>query len=502
MTDRRLTTHSDFEQHEESLVVRGTLASLRRHRNDNVLGHSVTVPTAHGAHLDHSHRKDLPEMPNTVLTGMQWGDEGKGKIIDLLCPAFDVVVRYQGGNNAGHTVKFADRHFALHLIPSGILTPDLRCVLGNGMVIPPDAFFEELERLAAAGVEAEGRLWVSDRAHVLLPIYAEVDKARELRRGEGRIGTTARGIGPAYESKVARRGIRMCDLYSDRLEGLLLHVSARLQPELGALGRGSHLAELLARCREWAERLEPFVADTGLLLNEWIDSGSSTLFEGAQGVLLDVDHGTYPFVTSSNATAGGATTGSGVAPTRFDGSLGVLKAYTTRVGGGPFPTELVEGHTDGDFLRQRGNEFGTTTGRPRRCGWLDLVIARYARRVNGADIFALTKMDILDRFESIKVCVAYRIDGEEVRDIPADLGKLERAEPVYVELPGWNEDTVGKVEFSDLPEHARDYVAFLEDDLKASAAIVSTGPRREETIVRDDSRLKELTRGRLRNPTL
>ncbi|MCH7667184.1 MAG: adenylosuccinate synthase [Acidobacteria bacterium] len=439
-------------------------------------------------------------MSNTVLTGMQWGDEGKGKIIDLLSPAFDAVVRYQGGNNAGHTVKFSDRHFALHLIPSGILTPGMHCVLGNGMVIPPDAFFEELESLRASGVETEERLWISDRAHVLLPIYAEVDKARELQLGTGRIGTTARGIGPAYEAKIARQGVRMCDLYSERLEGLLMNVSSRLRPELGSLGRGSDVASLLIRCRDWAERLKPFVADTGRLINEWIDAGSSVLFEGAQGVLLDVDHGTYPFVTSSNATAGGASTGSGVAPTRIDGSIGVLKAYTTRVGSGPFPTELAEGEPDGDFLRRRGNEFGTTTGRPRRCGWLDLVIARYARRVNDTEIFALTKIDVLDRFESIKVCVAYRIDGEEVRDFPSDLGRLERAEPVYEELPGWNQETAGTTRFEDLPENARDYVAYLEDDLEASAAVISTGPRREETIVLDQARLEQLTRGRLQTP--
>ncbi len=436
-------------------------------------------------------------MPNTVLTGMQWGDEGKGKIVDLLCPAYEAVVRYQGGNNAGHTVKFGDRHFALHLIPSGILTPGMRCVLGNGMVIPPDALFEELEGLEAAGIKAEGRLWMSERAQVLLPLYAEVDKAREARRGAGKIGTTSRGIGPAYEAKVARRGVRVCDLYSGRLETLVAEAHDALAHELGAFARGTDPAALTRQCREWGERLRPFVADTATLLNRWIDEGESVLFEGAQGVLLDVDHGTYPFVTSSNATAGGATTGSGVAPTRIDGSIGVLKAYTTRVGSGPFPTELAEGDRDGDFLRQRGNEFGTTTGRPRRCGWLDLVIARYARMVNGTDTFALTKLDILDRFETIKVCVAYRVDGEEVRDFPADLEALARAEPVYEELPGWNEATIGKLSFNELPARARSYVAFVEEDLQASAAIISTGPRREETIVRDNQRLAELTRGRL-----
>ncbi|MFQ5526236.1 MAG: adenylosuccinate synthase [Thermoanaerobaculia bacterium] len=436
-------------------------------------------------------------MPSTVLTGMQWGDEGKGKIVDLLCPAFDAVVRYQGGNNAGHTVKFGKRHFALHLIPSGILTPGMRCVLGNGMVIPPDALFEELDSLAEAGIEAGGRLWISERAQVLLPLYPDIDEVREARLGVGKIGTTAKGIGPAYEAKIARRGVRFCDLYSERLDALIEEAHRALTPELRALGQGNDPARIASRCRSWAEKLRPYVADTASALNRWIDEGSSLLFEGAQGVLLDVDHGTYPFVTSSNATAGGATTGSGVAPTRIDGSIGVLKAYTTRVGSGPFPTELAEDDSDGDFLRQRGNEFGTTTGRPRRCGWLDLVIGRYARMINGVDAIALTKLDILDRFETIKVCVAYRIDGEEVRGFPADLEALARAEPVYEELPGWNEDTIGKLSFDELPARARDYVAFVEADLGAPVAIVSTGPRREETIVRDDPRLGELTRGRL-----
>ena len=331
-------------------------------------------------------------------------------------------------------------------------------------------------------------------AHRRRPISSVVSGRRI---GDERQHDHAQGIGHKVEGLPNVRGDRV---KSERVEALLGNLTSRFRPELGSLGRGSDVASLLGRCRDWAERLKPFVADTGRLINEWIDAGSSVLFEGAQGVLLDIDHGTYPFVTSSNATAGGATTGSGVAPTRIDGSLGVLKAYTTRVGSGPFPTELAEGDADGDFLRQRGNEFGTTTGRPRRCGWLDLVIARYARTVNDTDIFALTKMDILDRFDSIKVCVSYRIDGEEVRDFPSDLGKLDRAEPVYVELPGWNEDTVGTTRFEDLPENARAYVAYLEDDLQASATVVSTGPRREETIVRDQARLNQLTRGRLQTP--
>jgi adenylosuccinate synthase len=434
-------------------------------------------------------------MANTVVIGMQWGDEGKGKIVDLICPSFGAVVRYQGGHNAGHTVKFENRHFALHLIPSGILHAGIRCVLGNGMVISPPAFFEELDGLAAAGVEVGDRLVVSDRAHVLLPHYAELDRRREESLGDDRIGTTSRGIGPAYELKAARCGLRMADLLASDLPMRLERQAERLAAELGHLGAGDRDEWLagLSTVRGWAERLAPFVADTTGLLAAWRGDGMSILFEGAQGTLLDLDHGSYPYVTSSSSTAGGAAVGSGVPPTHLDGVLGVLKAYTTRVGEGPFPTELHD--EAGAYLRERGNEFGTTTGRPRRCGWLDLVAARYACEVNGVDTIALTKLDVLDGFDEIKLCVAYRVDGEEIRRFPADAAKLARAEPVLESVPGWTDETAGVLEHDALPAVARDYVARIEAETGAPVSLISTGPRREETIVRDEPRFAALTGG-------
>lgn len=424
-------------------------------------------------------------MANVVVVGMQWGDEGKGKIVDLLCPGFDAVVRYQGGHNAGHTVRFGDRHFALRLIPSGILHAGTECVMGNGMVVAPDAFFEELDQLHAAGVETAGRLRVSNRAHALLPLLAELDRARERAAGSAKVGTTGRGIGPAYEMKVSRFGIRLAELSSPRLEERLRALLVRLEPELAALGAGpidggpARVADL---CRAWAERLEPYLADTEHLLHGWLAAGKSLLFEGAQGSLLDVDLGTYPFVTSSSPTAGGAATGTGVPPTALDGVLGIVKAYTTRVGGGPFPGELDD--AAGEFLRKRGNEFGTVTGRPRRCGWFDAVAVRYAVRLNGATQLALTKLDVLDGFDEIPVCVGYRHRGEVVRDFPSCLETLEEAEPVYKTVKGWRKETVGVLDEADLPREARDYVELLEQEVGARVAIVSTGPRREETIVR------------------
>jgi adenylosuccinate synthase len=435
-------------------------------------------------------------MGNVIIVGMQWGDEGKGKIVDLLCPAFDAVVRYQGGHNAGHTVKFRDRHFSLQLIPSGILHEGMLCALGNGMVISPEHFNAELGRLHEAGVRSEGRLFISNRAHVLLPCHAALDQAREAARGAGKIGTTSRGIGPAYESKVSRYGLRMCDLFAPDLEERLAFQLGKVQAELGVLGSEAvQPAESLDLCRSWGESLRPFLCDTEHLLNGWIASGKSLLFEGAQGTLLDVDHGTYPFVTSSNSTSGGACTGTGVPPTRIDGAIGVLKAYTTRVGGGPFPSEL-----DGDvaeFLRSRGNEYGTVTGRPRRCGWMDTVVARYATLLNGIDLIALTKLDVLDDFDEIPVCTGYRIGGQVVRDFPCDRASLESAEPVLRTLKGWKRSTVGILESGELPREARDYVDFLEREIGAPIALISTGPRREETLVQDHPDLGRLTSGRL-----
>ena len=440
-------------------------------------------------------------MANVVVVGMQWGDEGKGKIVDLLCPAFDAVVRYQGGHNAGHTVKFGDRHFALRLIPSGILHSDMQCVMGNGMVVSPEAFFEELEQLHAAGVDTRGRLFLSNRAQALLPHHAILDQAREQALGEGKVGTTGRGIGPAYEMKVARTGVRLGELAAGGVADRLRSQLARIEPELrslGALGGEVSLARpqrVEDDCRGWAKRLEPYLCDTEHLLHRWLGEGKSLLFEGAQGSLLDVDHGTYPFVTSSSPTAGGASTGTGVPPTAFDGVLGIVKAYTTRVGGGPFPGELLD--DQGEYLRKRGNEFGTVTGRPRRCGWFDTVAVRYAQRLNGAKLVALTKLDVLDELAEIPVCVGYRIQGAVTRELPSRLDHLERAEPVYKTLPGWRTNTVGILEYGKLPQAARDYIAFLEGEIGAEAALISTGPRREETILQSSPLLERWTSGRL-----
>jgi adenylosuccinate synthase len=424
-------------------------------------------------------------MNSVVVLGMQWGDEGKGKIVDLITPAFDAVVRYQGGHNAGHTVRFGDQHFALHLIPSGILRPDMRCVLGNGMVVHPGAFLEEIDQLETLGVSTRGRLFVSERAQLLLDLHIAVDIARENALGDFKIGTTSRGIGPAYEAKVARSGLRLGDLWSGDFDGLLKERIARQIRDLGAAADLEQVhTETRARLEVWKPRLEPYVAGTTTLLNDWLDSGYRLLFEGAQGTLLDVDHGTYPYVTSSSSTAGYAATGTGVPPTAIQSVVGVLKAYTTRVGAGPFPTELLD--DTGERIRQRGNEYGTTTGRPRRCGWLDLPGARYARRINGVSAIALTKLDVLDSLDQIPICVGYRVDGKLLRDFPADIDVLGRVEPEIEVVPGWRRETAGLVEYADLPAAARYYVERIEAGVGAPVAMISTGPRREETIVRRD----------------
>ncbi|MEM9405777.1 MAG: adenylosuccinate synthase, partial [Acidobacteriota bacterium] len=357
-------------------------------------------------------------MSNIVIVGTQWGDEGKGKIVDLIGPSFSAVARYQGGHNAGHTVRFGDEHYALHLIPSGILHAGTRCFLGNGMVISPEAFLGELDGLLEKGIEADGRLFISDRAQLLVPIHGHLDKARESAAGKDKIGTTARGIGPTYEMKISRYGLRMGDLGGDLLARRLGSQLGRIEGELRHLGIDfdSAFDDTMSVLEEAARRLEPYITDVSLALSRAIDEGHSILFEGAQGTLLDIDHGTYPFVTSSNSTAGGACTGTGVPPTAITGVLGILKAYTTRVGEGPFPTELHD--ASGEHLGRVGNEFGTTTGRPRRCGWLDLVIGRYASRINGLGSIALTKLDVLDELEEIPVCVGYEIDGQRVDDFP------------------------------------------------------------------------------------
>ncbi len=436
-------------------------------------------------------------MANTIVLGMQWGDEGKGKIVDLVCPAFDVVARYQGGHNAGHTVKFGDQHFALHLLPSGIFLQDTRCVLGNGMVIDPEAFFEELTGIEAAGIEVEGRLFISERAQIILPTHAALDRAREETRGNSKIGTTSRGIGPAYEARSARSGLRACDLSAPDLDERLRVQHRQIAPQLADLGaeppmRPSALSKL---CLDWAERLAPYIRDTSLLLNDWIGKRQRVLFEGAQGALLDIDHGTYPYVTSSSSTVGGVCTGAGVPPRRIGGVLGVIKAYVTRVGGGPFITE--PDNATAEHLRARGNALGTTTGRPRRCGWFDAVAARYAATINGANALALTKLDALDELDEIKICIGYRYRGEVLRDFPARLEVLQDAEPVYRSVPGWQRSTVGLLNPGDLPPEARDYVGILEEEVGVPIGVISTGPRREETILIDRKEMRRLVSGRM-----
>lgn len=435
-------------------------------------------------------------MGRLVVLGLQWGDEGKGKIVDLLCPAFDGVVRYQGGHNAGHTVRFGDSHFALHLIPSGILHAGVRCLLGNGMVVSPDAFFSELDGLEEAGIDTHGRLFLAERAHVLLPAYAEIDQIRERALGARAIGTTARGIGPAYEAKAARCGVRFCDLVSTDLAARLEPLIERVGAEIARAGdEPPSLDATVDACLAWGERLAPYLTDGQRLVNEWIRDGAGVLFEGAQGALLDLDHGTYPYVTSSTSTAAGACAGTGVAPTRIDGVMGVLKAYTSRVGAGPFVTELED--ETGEYLRRRGNEFGTTTGRPRRCGWIDLPAVRHAVEINGATSVALTKLDVLDELDEIRVCTAYRVDGRETDRVPATVSEMERCEPVYTAVPGWRTSTVGTLDFDGLPAQARDYVRFLEKELAVTVHLISTGPRREETVLRTDDWLDTILAGRL-----
>ncbi len=426
-----------------------------------------------------------PKGQALAVVGGQWGDEGKGKVVDLISPRFDLVARYQGGHNAGHTVKFEDRHFALRLVPSGICRRDVLNIIGNGLVVDPRALLTEIDSLRAAGIAIGDNLRISDRAHVILPTHALLDGAREKALAGANIGTTSRGIGPAYETKANRTGIRMADLIDgDRFVSLarplLTHHAAVLQhfygcpvPDVDAT-----LAEYIA-C---GERLRAHVTDTSVLIHERLLGGAKLLCEGAQAVMLDVDHGTYPFVTSSSCAAGGAATGLGIAPSVLGTIVGVVKAYTTRVGSGPFPTELHDGI--GEAIRKRGNEFGTVTGRPRRVGWFDAVVARTSVRIAGIDGFALTKLDVLDDQDEVKIAVAYEIDGQRVNEIPARADLYARAVPVLETYPGWKTSIAGIDSFDALPEKARAYVAALEKAAGAKVALLSTGARREETIVR------------------
>ena len=424
-------------------------------------------------------------MANVAVIGAQWGDEGKGKIVDLLCERFDVVARYQGGHNAGHTVKFGDRHFALRLIPSGILHPGKLCILGNGMVIDPEALLTEMESLRALGVTIDGNLKISDAAHVILPYHRALDLAREESAGKAKIGTTGRGIGPAYETKVSRYGIRVADLLdANVLRQKVEFACAEKNPILEIVyGKEPFDAEKLVDAYlAFGAQLAHRVVNGPVFVNEKIRAGMTVMFEGAQGTMLDIDHGTYPFVTSSNTVVGGICTGLGVAPKHINRVIGVVKAYTTRVGGGAFPTELED--ENGEHLRRRGNEFGTVTGRPRRTGWLDLPLLRTAVMLNGIDALAVTKLDVLDEIAEIPVCVGYRVRGELWKTFPAFAVEHHDFKPEYRTFKGWRRPTVGTTSFDELPAQARDYLRFIEDEAEAAAEIISTGPRREETIIR------------------
>lgn len=425
-----------------------------------------------------------------VVIGGQWGDEGKGKVVDLISPNFDIVARYQGGHNAGHTVKFGDRHFALRLIPSGICRGGVLNVIGNGLVIDPRALLSEMETLRAAGITIEENLRISDRAHVILPTHALLDGAREKALGGANIGTTSRGIGPAYESKANRTGIRIADLIdADRFRSLarplLEHQDAVLKHFYGV--EGAPVEETLDTYVACGERLARFVTDTGALLARELSRGARLLCEGAQGVMLDVDHGTYPFVTSSSCAAGGATIGLGIPPSAIGAVVAVMKAYTTRVGSGPFPTELND--EIGEAIRTRGNEFGTVTGRPRRVGWFDAVVARTSVRISGIDALALTKLDVLDDQDEVKIGIGYEIDGVEHSEIPARADLYERARPITRTFPGWKAATAGIDSFEGLPSRAKEYVSALEEIVGARVALLSTGPKREETISRSGTLL-------------
>lgn len=422
-----------------------------------------------------------------VIIGAQWGDEGKGKVVDLLADRFDIVARYQGGHNAGHSVYVGDKAFVLRLLPSGIIHPDKYCVLGNGMVVDPKAFFEEVDQIREQGIEVSPeRLKVSSRAHLIMPYHRALDHTSEERLGNEKIGTTLRGIGPAYEDKAGRRGIRVADALSP--EVLRSRISRNLeeanriivlygQPPL-------HADEIYDEIAPLVERLRPFVAETSSFLADARRQNKKILLEGAQATLLDVDHGTYPYVTSSNPTAGGAAVGAGIPPHHITGVLGIVRTYATRVGEGPFPTEMLDDETPiAELIRDRGNEYGSVTRRPRRCGWFDAVATRYAAELNGFDSIALTKLDVLDELDEVKICTAYEIEGRRVDTFPAVSHDLRQIKPVYETLPGWRSSTLGVQDHDDLPENARRYVEFISSSVGVEIGLISTGPERGQTMI-------------------
>ncbi len=425
-------------------------------------------------------------MSAVAVIGSQWGDEGKGKITDYLAEKAEMVVRYQGGNNAGHTVVVDDKEFKLHLIPSGILYPEKMCVIGNGVVIDPEVLCKELEYLEKEGINTDN-LRISLRAHLIMPYHIRLDELEEERKGANKIGTTRRGIGPAYMDKAARVGIRVVDLmdekeFADILQRNLEEKNHVLQKIYGV--EGFNFEDIFNKYRSYLARIEKYVTDTTAVINEYIEQEKKVLFEGAQGTLLDLDHGTYPYVTSSHPVAGAACIGAGVGPTKIRRVIGVVKAYTTRVGEGPFPTELLG--EEGELIRKRGWEYGTTTGRPRRCGWLDAVILRYSARINGMNGCAITKLDVLDSLAKIKVCVAYEYRGKVIKDFPASLKALSECKPIYEEFEGWQTDTTKARSYEELPAKARRYIEGIAEIIKVKPVIIAVGPKREQTIFREE----------------
>ena len=424
-------------------------------------------------------------MPAYAVLGAQWGDEGKGKIIDFLAKDAHIVARFSGGNNAGHTVINDMGDFSLHLVPCGVFWPQILNVIGNGVVVDPDVLIEELRFITNQGIDVNDRLIISERAHVIMPYHITLDMLHEKSRGSVAIGTTGKGIGPAYSDKTARTGIRMADLsdrdsLEDRLREVLHFTNAVITKVYNE--KPVSLVKLLDKCRYWEEKLAPFIGPSGKFVNEALDNGKQIVLEGAQGILLDLDHGTYPFVTSSSPTIGGAITGLAIQPRHITSILGVFKAYNTRVGSGPFPTEL---HGDiGDKIRSLANEFGTTTGRPRRVGWFDGVAAAYSTRINGYTSAVLTRLDVLDHLDEINVCVGYELDGEDINDIPGGMGALERCNPIYRTLEGWDGPTFGVSRYDDLPKRAQTYVECLEELINCPVDIISTGPHRDQTIMK------------------
>jgi adenylosuccinate synthase len=430
---------------------------------------------------------ELKKGKTAVIVGAQWGDEGKGKIVDVLSESFSVVARYAGGHNAGHTVIINGKKFILQLVPCGVLRADGRSVIGNGVVLDPLAFLKEVGALREAGVKVDGNLFVSNRAHVILPYHRMIELAAENAPGRVKIGTTSRGIGPAYEDKMGRRGLRVADLLD--LQLLKKHIENAVREKnmiVHALFNSEPVDadKMYTEYAQAAEKVAPFVCDTAVLLNQALKAGESILFEGAQGTMLDIDHGTYPFVTSSSATSGGAAIGTGVAPNAINTVIGITKAYCTRVGEGPFPSE--EKGDAGELLRARGNEYGAVTGRPRRTGWMDLPLLRYAGMINGISWLVVTKLDVLDELDEIPVCVGYKIDGKKTMDAPAQASGYDKIEGIYHKLPGWRTSTEGITRFDKLPKQAREYLAFLEKETDAKVGMVSTGPDRDHTIFMDE----------------